>query len=185
MVHRNGSESLARAHDPFPRAEHWLSAAQSFDLHRYLPNDILTKVDRMSMAHSLEVRVPLLDHEVVEFAATIPPELQLGKRVFKKAMRGILPDDVIDRPKRGFAVPLASWFRGELEGFARELLLSRRCRERNILNPRYVESQLDLHRGGRPLDLQLWTLISFEMWCRKFVDAQVQPRLAAAAGAAQ
>jgi len=170
--------------DP-PHGAHWLSAAQSFDLHRYLPNDILTKVDRMSMAHSLEVRVPLLDHEVVEFAATIPPELQLGKRVFKNAMRGILPDEVIDRPKRGFAVPLASWFRGELEGFARELLLSRRCRERNILNPTYVESQLDLHRGGRPLDLQLWTLISFELWCRKFVDAQVQPRLAVAAGAAQ
>jgi asparagine synthase (glutamine-hydrolysing) len=154
----------------------WLSAAQDLDLHSYLPLDILTKVDRMSMAHSLEVRVPLLDHKLVEFAATIPPELNLngvsGKRVFKKAMRGIVPDEVIDRPKRGFAVPLALWFRGELDGFARDLLLSRRCSERNILNTRYVERLLDLHRGGRPLDLQLWTLISFELWCRTFLDQQ-------------
>ena len=139
---------------------------------------MLVKVDRMSMAHSLEVRVPLLDHKLVEFAATIPAEVNLGKRVFKKAMRGILPDAVIDRPKRGFAVPLAFWFRGELEGFAREVLLSRRCSERNMLNTRYVARLLDLHRGGRPLDLQLWTLISFELWCRTFLD---QPAVAAAA----
>jgi asparagine synthase (glutamine-hydrolysing) len=154
-----------------------LSAAQYLDLHNYLPDDILTKADRMSMAHSLEVRVPLLDHKLVEFAATIPPELNLngggGKRLLKKAMRSILPDEVIDRPKRGFAMPLASWFRGELEGFARDLLLSRRSRERNILNPAYVERLLDLHRAGRPLDFQLWTLISFEMWCRTFVDRRV------------
>jgi len=153
---------------------HWLSNAQSIDIHNYLPNDILTKVDRMSMAHSLEVRVPLLDHELVEFAATIPPEMNLrgdsGKHVFKNAMRGTLPAEIIDRPKRGFAVPLAAWFRGELESFARDLLLSRRSRERNILNVAYVERLLDLHRSGRPLDFQLWTLITFELWCRTFVD---------------
>jgi asparagine synthase (glutamine-hydrolysing) len=152
----------------------WLSAAQSLDLHNYLPLDILTKVDRMSMAHSLEVRVPLLDHTLVEFAATVPPELNLngggGKGLFKKAMRGIVPDAVIDRPKRGFAVPLSFWFRGNLEGFARDLLLSRRSSERNIINTQYVARLLDLHRGGRPLDLQLWTLISFELWCRTFLD---------------
>ncbi|HEY8131147.1 MAG TPA: asparagine synthase (glutamine-hydrolyzing) [Thermoanaerobaculia bacterium] len=167
-------DPLRDAHRRLARHANWLSAVQDLDLQTYLPLDILTKVDRMSMAHSLEVRVPLLDHKLVEFAATIPPELNLngvsGKRVFKKAMRGILPDQVIDRPKRGFAVPLAFWFRGELEGFARDLLLSRRSRERNILNIRYVERLLDLHRGGRPLDLQLWTLISLELWCRTFID---------------
>lgn len=174
--------SQIRAEDPLRDARlrlqrskgHWLSAAQDLDLHNYLPLDILTKVDRMSMAHSLEVRVPLLDHTLVEFAATIPPELHLkgssGKRIFKKAMRGILPDPIIDRPKRGFAVPLSFWFRGELEGYARELLLSRRCSERNIINSRSVARLLDLHRRGRPLDLQLWTLISFELWCRTFMD---------------
>ncbi len=179
LLHREVFEQIRK--DLPLRDAHWLSAAQYLDLHRYLPNDILTKVDRMSMAHSLEVRVPLLDHQLVEFAATIPPEMNLrggsGKLLFKKAMRGILPDAVIDRPKRGFAVPLASWFRGELEGFARDLLLSRRCRERNILNTAYVERLLDLHRSGRPLDFQLWTLISFEMWCRTFIDAQVQARV--------
>ena len=179
---------FARVQKDDPRQfGNWLSAAQYLDLHSYLPLDILTKVDRMSMAHSLEVRVPLLDHKLVEFAATIPPELNLngssGKQLFKKGMRGILPDEVIDRPKRGFAVPLATWFRGELEGFARDLLLSRRCRERNIFNSAYVERLLDLHRGGRPLDLQLWTLMSFEMWCRTFIDKQTQSRLAVAVGA--
>jgi asparagine synthase (glutamine-hydrolysing) len=152
----------------------WLSAAQDLDLHHYLPLDVLTKVDRMSMAHSLEVRVPLLDHTLVEFAATVPPELNLngvgGKGLFKKAMRGIVPDVVIDRPKRGFAVPLSFWFRGELEGFARDLLLSRRLSERGIFNTGYIERLLDLQRGGRPLDLQLWTLISFELWCRTYID---------------
>ena len=176
-----------RNDDPMREARAWvarhqgssLSAMQYLDLHTYLPLDILTKVDRMSMAHSLEVRVPLLDHKVIEFAATIPPEMNLkagsGKLLFKKAMRGIIPDGVLDRPKRGFAVPLDSWFRGELEGFARDLLLSRRCIERNILNRAYVERLLDLHRGGRPLAFHLWTLISFEMWCRTFIDAQTQP----------
>src|SRR4029079_16340609 len=104
-------------HDATSRAGrngHWLSSAQDMDLDGYLPLDILTKVDRMSMAHSLEARVPLLDHELVEFAATIPPELQLRhgtkKYLFKRALRGILPDAIIDRPKQGFAVPLGRWF---------------------------------------------------------------------------
>ena len=153
----------------------WLSRLQYLDLHRYLPLDILTKVDRMSMAHSIEVRVPLLDHKLVEFAATIPPELQLKggttKYLFKQAMRGILPDEVIDRPKRGFAVPLGDWFRGHLADYVRDLLLSDTSRERRIIEPRYVEHLLRLHAAGRPMDMQLWTLISFEMWCRRFLDA--------------
>ena len=106
---------------------HWLSAIQHADLRNYLPLDILTKVDRMSMAQSLEVRVPLLDHKLVEFAATIPPELKLHgsntKYIFKRAMRGILPNSIIERPKQGFAVPLGHWFRGELSSYVRDLLL--------------------------------------------------------------
>jgi asparagine synthase (glutamine-hydrolysing) len=154
----------------------WLSAAQYLDLKSYLPLDILTKVDRMSMAHSLEVRVPLLDHTLVEFAATIPPELAMddggGKRIFKAAMRNILPDAVIDRSKQGFGVPLGHWFRGELEDFAHSLLLSPRCAEREIFNPTYFKNLLGWHRRGRPLDFELWTLIVFELWCRTFLDAR-------------
>ncbi|HEU4520885.1 MAG TPA: asparagine synthase C-terminal domain-containing protein, partial [Thermoanaerobaculia bacterium] len=158
-----------------------ISAMQYLDLHMYLQLDVLTKVDRTSMANSLEVRVPLLDHKVVEFAGTIPPELSLGrdsgKLLFKKAMRGILPDEIIDRPKRGFAVPLENWFRGELEGFARELLLSQRCRERNVLNPAYIEQIFRLHSAGKQFNFHLWTLISFEMWCRTFLDQTVPVRV--------
>src|SRR5207342_1213286 len=107
---------------------HWLSSLQYLDTRLYLPLDILTKVDRMSMAHSIESREPLLDHKLVEFAATIPAALQIrngsGKHVFKQAMRGVLPDAVIDRRKQGFGVPLGHWFRGQLSGFLRDLLLS-------------------------------------------------------------
>ncbi len=153
---------------------HWLSAIQYFDLQGYLPLDILTKVDRMSMAHSIETRVPLLDHKLVEFAAGIPPELKLRhgttKYIFKQAMRGILPDEVIDRPKQGFAVPLGRWFRGQLGDFLRDHLLSERCRRRGIFDTAYVERLIALHGAGRPLDLQLWTLLSFELWCRAFLD---------------
>lgn len=158
---------------------HWLSRLQYNDLHNYLPQDILTKVDRMSMAHSLEVRVPLLDHKVVEFAAAIPPAYRMrggsSKHIFKKAMRGILPDTIIDRPKRGFAVPLGRWFRGELSGQVRDLLLSESSRSRNIFNHTYVEKLLSMHGRGRPLDMQLWTLVSFELWCRTFLDAAPGP----------
>jgi len=152
----------------------WLSAAQHWDLKSYLPLDILTKVDRMSMAHSLEARVPLLDHVLVEFAATIPPEYRLrngeSKGIFKRAMRGILPDEIIDKPKQGFAVPLGAWFRGQLSGFVRDLLLSETCRERGVFDCRYIEQLLIMHERGRDLGLQLWTLISFELWCRTFLD---------------
>ena len=152
----------------------WLSGLQYVDIKNYLPNDILTKVDRMSMAHSIEARVPLLDHKFVEFAATIPPELKLkgvtSKYIFKKAMEGILPNEILYRPKRGFAVPLSQWFRGKLSPFMRDLLLSRRSIERGIFNKSYLERLIEMNDRGRPLDLQLWTLITFELWCRRFID---------------
>ena len=152
----------------------WLSAVQYRDLNHYLPLDILTKVDRMTMAHSLEARPPLLDHRLVEFAATIPARFRLHdgttKYLFKQAMRGILPDSIIDRPKHGFAVPLSRWFRGGLAGFARDVLLSDTSRGRGILNVDYIERLLRLNAQGRDLDLQLWTALSFEMWCRRVLD---------------
>lgn len=157
--------------------DHWLSAIQYLDFKNYLPLDILTKVDRMSMANSLEARVPLLDHKLVEFALTIPPHLRLHngttKHIFKRAMRGILPDTIIDRPKQGFAIPLGHWFRNELDGFVHDLLLSPTSRARKIFNPDYIMSLLRMQSRGRSMDLQLWTLISFELWCREFLDRPV------------
>ncbi len=163
-----------------PQAD-WLSALQYLDLHTYLPLDILTKVDRMSMAHSLEARVPLLDHRLVELAARIPPGLRLRgevrKYLFKQAVAADLPEDIIGQKKQGFAVPLGRWFRGRLSSFVRDLLLSETSRRRGILNPAYIESLLHRHQEGAPLDLPLWTLVSLELWCRRFLDAS--PRLAA------
>jgi asparagine synthase (glutamine-hydrolysing) len=153
---------------------HWLSSLQHLDIKAYLPLDILTKVDRMSMAHSIEARVPLLDHEFIEFAATIPPELKLrqdtGKYIFKRALRGRIPAPILQRRKQGFAIPLGRWFRGRLREFVRELLLSERARQRGLINPAYVEKILRRNEGGRDLDFQLWTLISFELWTRRFLD---------------
>jgi asparagine synthase (glutamine-hydrolysing) len=154
----------------------WLATLQYMDLKTYLPNDILTKVDRMSMAHSIEARVPLLDHKLVEFAATIPSDFKLQgnttKYIFKRAMEGILPDDILYRPKRGFAIPLGRWFRGKLNGFVRDLLLAPASRQRGIFNASYIERLIQLHERGRGLDLQLWTLITFELWCRTFIDGK-------------
>jgi asparagine synthase (glutamine-hydrolysing) len=156
------------------RNSDWLSGAQYIDIKSYLPLDILTKVDRMSMAHSIEAREPLLDHKLVEFAATIPSELKLRagvtKHVFKQAMRGILPEPIIDRPKQGFAVPLEHWFRGQLSTFVRDLLLSTRSRQRGIFNINHIEKLLKIHENGRRRDTELWLLISFELWCRTFLD---------------
>jgi asparagine synthase (glutamine-hydrolysing) len=154
--------------------EDWLSAVQYRDLHTYLPLDILTKVDRATMAHSLEARPPLLDHRLAEFAATIPAHYRLRggttKYLFKQAMRGILPDAIIDRQKHGFAVPIAAWLRGELADFARGLLLSSACRDRGVFETAHVERLLALNARGRDLDLQLWTMLSFELWCQRFLD---------------
>jgi asparagine synthase (glutamine-hydrolysing) len=177
LDHMGDDDSSSEALGYLERAGgHWLSAARYMDIKSSLPLDILTKVDRMSMAHSLEAREPLLDHRLVEFAATIPPEMMLRggttKWIFKEAMRGILPDDIIDRRKQGFGVPLGRWFRGKLGGFVHDLLLTKRSRERGFFNPIAIENLVRRHEAGRPLDLQVWTLLSFELWCRAFIDAR-------------
>ena len=152
---------------------------QDLDFRHYLPLDILTKVDRMSMAHSLEARVPLLDHPFVEFAATIPADWKLHrgktKHIFVKALRGLLPDEILDRSKKGFGVPLNRWFRGPLRPLVKELLLSDTFRRRGIFDPAYVKRLIERQEQGRPLDLHLWTLMSFELWCRTFMDRRTAP----------
>jgi asparagine synthase (glutamine-hydrolysing) len=158
----------------------WLAGLQYRDLHTYLPLDILTKVDRATMAHSLEARPPLLDHKLVEFAATIPARFRLKdgttKYLFKQALRGILPDHIIDRQKHGFAVPLATWLRSDLSTFARDILLSPSSRSRGVFDTGYIERLLRLNDRGRDLDLQLWTILSFELWCQRFLDSAPRPQ---------
>jgi asparagine synthase (glutamine-hydrolysing) len=183
--------SLLSPHEPWrSRAKyldsgnHWLSSLQGLDINTYLPLDILTKVDRMSMAHSIETRVPLLDHKLVEFALTIPPEMNLRggttKYILKQAMKGILPERIINRPKQGFAVPLGYWFRGKLGSYVRDLLLGERGRRRGFFHLPYIESLVERHERGENLDLQLWTLISFELWASTFLDGKTREQERAA-----
>ncbi|MGH9749792.1 MAG: asparagine synthase (glutamine-hydrolyzing), partial [Candidatus Polarisedimenticolia bacterium] len=164
---------LPAAGRPDGAGTEWLSRLQHRDLETYLPLDVLTKVDRMSMAHGLEARVPLLDHHLVEFAATVPPEMLvrggITKHLFRRALQGVLPRETLERGKQGFAIPLGRWFRGPLAGFVREVLLGPRARQRGVFDSERVRTLIRRHDGGRDLGLHLWTLMSFELWCRAFL----------------
>ncbi len=150
-----------------------LHCALGFDLSRYLPDDLLVKTDRASMAHSLEVRCPLLDHRVVEFARTIPDSvLQAGgatKAVLRRLAHDKLPPAVARASKRGFGVPLAEWLRGPLRGIAEERLLSESFAERKILKDGAARELLVRHRSGREdWSAYLWNLLQLDAWFRRF-----------------
>jgi asparagine synthase (glutamine-hydrolysing) len=156
-------------------APDYVSALQHIDIATYLPGDILAKVDRTSMAVSLESRVPLLDHRLMELVATIPSALKLrdgtGKYVLKRAMAGDLPAEILTRKKMGFGVPLGAWFRHELRDMTRDVLLGSRARERGIFRASEVEALLATHdTGRRDYSARLWSLICFELWMRQWVD---------------
>lgn len=150
---------------------HPLSRVQYLDFKTYLPGDILTKVDRASMAHALEVRVPILDHEFVEWAAGLPPELKIrrgeAKHVFKKALQPLLSNDILYRPKMGFAVPLSAWFRGPLRERTREALLGETLADMGWFNRRFLEHVFTEHTARRrDYSALIWALVMFEQSCR-------------------
>ena len=149
-----------------------LSLIQYVDLKTYLPGDILTKVDRASMAHALEVRVPVLDHPFVEWTATLPSALKLhagkGKWLFKRALEPLLPNDVLYRPKQGFAVPLARWFRGPLRERLRAALAPERVAAAGFFDPIAVQRIVDQHVSGlRDHAAVLWSLLMFDAFLRR------------------
>ena len=155
-----------------------LALIQYLDLKTYLVGDINTKVDRASMAHSLEVREPLMDHELVEWLATLPSHLKIrgqeGKYIFKKSMEAYLPQDVLYRPKMGFSVPLARWFRGPLKQRLRDAVLGERLAATGWFNPDYLRHLVDAHQSGtRDYSAPLWTLLMFEAFLRQVVDANL------------
>jgi asparagine synthase (glutamine-hydrolysing) len=157
-----------------PGLDH-LSRILYVDTKTYLPNDILVKVDRMAMANSLEVRSPLLDHKIIEFAATLSPDLKFRRRtskyLLKRHLERFLPADLIHRPKRGFSIPLAEWLRGELREAAWDLLLSQRPRARGYFAPEAVQRLWEAHQHGiRDHSHHIWTLMVLELWHRLFVD---------------
>jgi asparagine synthase (glutamine-hydrolysing) len=159
-----------------------VAALQALDFSTYLPGDLLPKSDIASMAHALELRSPLLDHRVVELGLSLPDHLKQRGREGKVALRRAFADDLPPRVaaggKRGFGVPLATWFRGELLPLARDVLLGEPARSRGWFRPAAVEALLGDHVDGRADNgHRLWTLVMLELWQRAHVDQQV-PALA-------
>lgn len=149
-----------------------LSLIQYLDIKTYLVGDILTKVDRASMAHALEVRVPLLDHKFVEWVSGLPPEVKLkgqeGKYILKKSLESYLPEDVLYRPKMGFGVPLAKWFRGPLKDKVNEGLLGSTLRESGLFNMDYIAQVVRDHQSGmRDYSVIIWTLLMFNAFLQR------------------
>ena len=144
---------------------------QYLDMQTYLIGDINTKVDRASMAHALEVREPLMDHSLVEWVASLPSSVKIrageGKWLLKKARQPHLPDNILYRPKMGFAVPLARWFRGPLRQRVRTALLDGQLARTGFFNRSYLEHLVVEHlEGRRDYSAPLWTLLMFEAFLR-------------------
>ncbi len=179
------------------RARRPLDRMLDVDLRLWLPDDLLTKMDKMSMAASVEARVPLLDHPLVEWAAALPDRFKVrgldGKVLLKRLARRWLPPAVVDRPKVGFTVPLSPWFRGPLRELLADTLLAPACLGRGYYRPEVLRAYVDDHLAGRrDRARELWTLLTLELWHRTFIDptplvppAAPSPRAAAgvAAGA--
>jgi asparagine synthase (glutamine-hydrolysing) len=145
------------------------------DSKTYLPGDILTKVDRMSMAVSLEARAPLLDHKLIDFVTGVPASLKLAgletKHLFKEAVKDLIPTEILHRPKQGFGVPIQEWINQQLRTRIRDTLSDARTRQRGYINSSYLDVLLDEHeRGRRDHSMALWSLLMFELWHRQFVD---------------
>jgi asparagine synthase (glutamine-hydrolysing) len=144
------------------------------DTKTWLPDDLLVKADKMTMANSVELRVPLLDHELLEFAATLPSELKVRgretKRVLKTAFRGLIPPEIIKRKKTGFPVPYDTWLRGELRPFAEEILLDRRSVQRGYFSRKNMEKLLADHASGKDCSKEVFSLLVLEIWNRSFMD---------------
>jgi len=146
-----------------------LARLQDVDLGIYLVDDLLVKTDRASMAHSLEARVPYCDRQVAELALALPRRARVRglskKRLLRAAARPLLPAEVVDGRKRGFSAPIAAWLRGEMQGFARDVLSEETLRRQGYLDPHTVARLLELHlRGRQDLSRQLWGLLALTLW---------------------
>jgi asparagine synthase (glutamine-hydrolysing) len=166
--------ALERHFDRFAALPHD-SRMMRFDFETYLPEDVLTKVDRMSMAHSIETRVPILDNLVIDFAATLPAGFKIKngrrKHILKETLRPMLPPGILDRKKQGFGIPLGTWFRGGLTGLFSEVLDAPRTRQRGYFEQAFVSRLLKEHLAGeRDHTLRLWQLLVFELWHRQYLD---------------
>jgi asparagine synthase (glutamine-hydrolysing) len=161
-----------------------------WDLHNYLPGDILAKVDRASMAVSIEGREPLLDHRIVEFAFRLPLALRRGTLGSKHLLRRVLykhvPRELIDRPKMGFGIPLLEWLRGDLSHLVDDYLDPVGIKQQGLLNPDSVGHTVRAFRNGDDTSLnKLWTLLAFQMWREQWIQAPAQAPSAYCSGAVE
>jgi len=165
------------------RLDHYLDQAETFaagaawaDIHTYLPDDLMVKVDVASMAHGLEARSPLLDHKLMEWAATIPEDLRFQgnetKSLFKQAMEPHLPRELLYRPKMGFGVPIDLWLRTDMREFAYDVLLDRTACERGLFDAGYIRGLLDAHSSGQNCAPRIWALLMLELWFRMWIDRE-------------
>ncbi|MCW5661944.1 MAG: amidotransferase 1, exosortase A system-associated [Burkholderiaceae bacterium] len=184
------ARTVFERHAAKARTEDPLALIQYLDLKTYLVGDINTKVDRASMAHSLEVREPLMDHPLVEWLATLPSGLKLhgseGKFLLKKAMEPSLPHEILYRPKMGFAVPLAQWFRGPLRQRVKDCVLGEPLLSTGWFDAGYLRHLVEAHHNGsRDYSAPLWTLLMFDAFLRKTFHARSEPTATMAANSAR
>lgn len=170
--------------DPYSRQNAWIEKCDAEDVldkllyadtKTYL-HELLMKQDQMSMAASIESRVPFLDHKLVEFTARMPREMKLRgtttKWILREAMKGILPAQILDRPKMGFPVPVGNWFRGEFKHIVDEFVLGKRALDRGIFDADFVRNLVAEHDAGTNHDERIWALVNFEIWQRGFIDGE-------------
>jgi asparagine synthase (glutamine-hydrolysing) len=155
------------------------------DVKTYL-QELLMKQDQMSMAASIESRVPFLDHKLVEFTARLPDRMKIRrgwntKYILRKSMKGLLPEAILTRPKMGFPVPVGAWFRGPFRHLIDEYVLGERAAERGLFDRTFVRKLVQEHQSGANHSERLWSLVNMEIWQRRFIDCEetgaIQPEL--------
>jgi asparagine synthase (glutamine-hydrolysing) len=150
------------------------------DVTTYLTGDLIPKVDIATMAYALEARSPFLDHELMQLAASIPASLKVRgaekKWILREALRPWVPNEILDRPKQGFVVPLSAWLRTDLRSWARDILLDAGTQSRGYFAPGAMEQMLDRHASGSDADdKRIWALVMLELWHREFIDGSARP----------
>ena len=175
----DGTDPLAPVHsyNASCKARNPLNRVLYLDMKLYMESDILVKSDRASMANSLEVRVPLLNRVLVDYATALPIEMKLHgftrKYIFREAMRGKLPKEIIEREKHGFGMPISKWLRGDLRELAQDLFSKERIQRDGLFEYEYVNNLLNNHLAGtRDNRKPLWTLLVFQQWYDKYMTGQ-------------
>jgi asparagine synthase (glutamine-hydrolysing) len=173
-------EILDQVYDPYFQAvsqAHPLNRMLYVDAKVWLPDDLLLKADKMTMANALELRVPFLDHKLVEFAARLPVSMKqkggTGKVLLRRSMQGVLPDSILHRPKKGFPVPMLAWLSGPLKQFTRETLLASDSACRRYFDPAVLQEIVEGQETGADRQQELWTLVIFEFWHRHFIEQRM------------